>query len=59
MTPHERASYLIKEVGIEKAVSHVNWVIGDVKKKLTKQYWEEIMIILKEKQNELPGVESV
>lgn len=49
MTPHERAAYLIKEVGLEKAIAHVNWVKGYTKKEVTKEYWEQVLAVLKKK----------
>lgn len=52
MTPHERAAYLIKEVGLEKAIAHANWIKRDVKKLITKEYWESVLGILKERKNE-------
>lgn len=48
MTPPERAAYLIKEVGLEKAIAHANWVSHDVKKEVTKGYWKEVLEILNE-----------
>jgi len=48
MTPTERADYLVKECGSkDKAISHVNWVLNSVKKQLTKEYWVEVLEVLK------------
>lgn len=43
MTPQERAVYLIKELGTDKAKAHASWVISDCQKQLTKEYWQEVL----------------
>jgi hypothetical protein len=42
MTPPERANYLIKELGFQKANDHINWVLKGCDKELTREYWREV-----------------
>lgn len=50
MTPHERADYLIKECGsVDSAIAHVVWVLNGRLKKITKEYWEEVLTTLEKK----------
>lgn len=43
MTPAERCEFLIKQLGPDKALDHVNWVIETCEKKLTKEYWKSVI----------------
>ena len=42
MTPSERAQWLIKEMGHEKAEAHATWVWREAVKQTTKDYWNEV-----------------
>lgn len=42
MTPSERAAYLIKELGYEKAMSHAEWTALGCIKTITREYWTEV-----------------
>jgi hypothetical protein len=42
MTPPERANYLIKELGLQKAIDHTTWVIQGAEKKETREYWRDV-----------------
>lgn len=53
MTPHERAAYLIKEIGLKKAISHANWVVSGAKKDLTFQHWIDVVNILVRSDNNM------
>lgn len=50
MTPQERAAYLIKELGLDKATLHVAWVLQGTLKPVTKEYWESVSDCLKTKE---------
>lgn len=53
MTPSERASYLIKQLGKEKAEEHALWVANGAQKAITRQYWYEVVSAIK-KENSAP-----
>jgi hypothetical protein len=46
MTPPERANYLIKELGLQKAIDHTTWVIQGCEKQITRdrdlEHWRDV-----------------
>jgi hypothetical protein len=56
MTPEERAVYLINQMGTEEAIGHVNWVIQDITKRVTKEYWQEVLEAIKKRKDELSSM---